>query len=121
MTNLWEKYFAGVRWLEFAMSCATAFMGALIVNLQAGEKIGQQQILKAGGVALSVGWAYLRMPKNETPIEAETQAPLNLPPKADPSSAVIAALVARGIEEGLARVMVASDFEAAAKFAKGGE
>ena len=120
MINLWQKYFANVRWLELAMSMATAFMGALIVNLQSGEKIGKEQLLKAGGVALSVGWAYLRMPKTQGESHTgETDAPLNLPPKVDPSAAVIAALVAKGLDESLARTMVSIDFEASAKYAKG--
>lgn len=112
---MWEKYFARVRWLELFMSMATSFMGALLVNLQAGEKIGQDQLLKAAGVAFSVGWAYLRMPKSEMPTEAEGSATLNLPPKLDPSEAIVQKLVALGYPEALARSEVARDLQGMAQ------
>lgn len=47
--------------------------------------------------------------------------PLNLPPRVDPTAAVVEALKAKGIADNLARHMVAMDFEAAAQFAKGSE
>jgi hypothetical protein len=128
MAELYKKYFSNVRWVELLMTMALA--AGLYLSSKAkdsGElRFSQDDWLEAGGAALGAGWAYLRIPKGadaqglqESAQRAEAEYPLNLPPRIDPSLEVIKALVAGGMPENLARVMVATDFEAAARYAKG--
>jgi hypothetical protein len=71
MNDLYLKYFANVRWVEMLLAVGIAILGDLQVAVASGGKITQEALLKAGGVGLAVGWAYLRMPKSEV----ETEAP----------------------------------------------
>jgi hypothetical protein len=70
MKNLYDTYFANVRWVELLLAVGIAILGDLQVAVASGGKMDQEALLKAGGVGLAVGWAYLRMPKAE--VEAES-------------------------------------------------
>lgn len=70
MKNLYDTYFANVRWVELLLAVGVAVLGDLQVTLGTGGKINQDSLLKAAGVGLAVGWAYLRMPKNPTDAES---------------------------------------------------
>jgi hypothetical protein len=70
MKNLYDTYFANVRWVELLLAVGVAVLGDLQVTIATGGKLDQEALLKAGGVGLAVGWAYLRMPKVPTESEA---------------------------------------------------
>jgi hypothetical protein len=69
MKNLYDTYFANVRWVELLLAVGVAVLGDLQVAIATGGKLDQEALLKAAGVGLAVGWAYLRMPK--VPTESE--------------------------------------------------
>ena len=76
MNELWNKYFAGVRWPELILAVAVAVLGKLQMDVQGGKSIDQHAIMEALSVGASVGWAYLRMPKNPDP-EAQSETILH--------------------------------------------
>ena len=63
MNDLYLKYFANVRWVELLLSVGVAVLGDLQVTIGTGGKVDKESLLKAAGVGLAVGWAYLRVPK----------------------------------------------------------
>jgi hypothetical protein len=120
--DLWDRYFAGVRWVELLQATILAFVGYLYVKVkdQAQWHITQEDLLQAGGAALSAAWLYLRMPKApeagfqtaSAPGGPENESkPLNLPPKLDPTELIVQKLVALGYPEALARSEIARDLQ----------
>lgn len=88
MNTLYKTYFANVRWVELLLAVGVAVLGDLQVTVSSGGKINQESLLKAGGVGLAVGWAYLRMPKAERESASEdidfgAMAPGSLPAGVD--------------------------------------
>lgn len=83
--NLYQTYFAKVRWVELLLSVGVAVLGDLQVTVASGGKINQESLLKAGGVGLAVGWAYLRMPKAQEESEETDTDFASLPPGSLPA------------------------------------
>jgi hypothetical protein len=71
MNSLYQTYFANVRWVELLLAVGVAVLGDLQVTVTTGGKLDSEALLKAAGVGLAVGWAYLRMPKAP---DAESEA-----------------------------------------------
>jgi hypothetical protein len=69
MNSLYQTYFANVRWVELLLAVGVAVLGDLQVTVTTGGKLDSEALLKAAGVGLAVGWAYLRMPKAHEEVE----------------------------------------------------
>jgi hypothetical protein len=81
MNELYLKYFANVRWTELALAIGVATLGKLQLTVQGGGKLDQHAVIEAATVGLSVGWAYLRMPKGQA--DAPSVQVDDLPPGVD--------------------------------------
>lgn len=120
--NLWQKYFAGVRWLELFMALLIFVLTEVQTKIALGVVLDKTVLTEIGASSAKFLWAYLRNPKflESTGASVESSAtPLNLPAKVDPQAQIIKALVAQGMSEGLARSIIAYDLEEAARIAKG--
>ena len=63
--NLYQTYFANVRWVEFFLAVGMAILGKLQLTVQNGGKIDQRATLEALGAGGVVAWAFLRVPKSK--------------------------------------------------------
>ena len=63
MKNIYQTYFANVRWVELLLAAGMAILGKLQLTIQDGGKIDQGALLEALGAGVAIAWAYLRMPK----------------------------------------------------------
>ena len=122
MKNLYLKYFAGVRWVELIMAVAISVLSDIQTEIAlSGGAITQPVLLKALANGGKVAWAYLRMPKVESPTQpsgepvegswGSTGAIGELPPGVDasgPHHDVAAEIVTQVISDKLGPIAAAA-------------
>lgn len=101
MKELYDKYLAGVRWVELILAFGMAVMADLQMHVGTGGKVTQETLLKALGVGVGVAWAYLRMPKSAPATQDTEPTSEGLPPGVDstgPGHDVAAEIAQKAIE-----------------------
>lgn len=110
--DLWKRYFANVRWTELVLAFVAAVVGAMQAETATGAKLDRDTVLKAIGVGVSVVWAYLRVPKQESdPAPIADLDESSLPPGVDrtgPAHDIAADIVVGVIEKQLGPISAAA-------------
>jgi hypothetical protein len=71
VNNLYQTYFARVRWVELAWGALAAFFGKLQLSANTGKPLNSDAYLEAAGVSVMFVIAFLRVPKAP---DAESEA-----------------------------------------------
>jgi hypothetical protein len=69
--NLYQTYFANVRWVEFFLAVGMTILGKLQLTVQNGGKIDQRATIEALCAGGAVAWAFLRVPKSKDEVREE--------------------------------------------------